>query len=75
MTKEEILNYNLDVDGVWWRDERTSSQVFCAMDEYAKQEAIGFYMFGVTWAFKLEGKETFTPDEIYGIYLKSKSTN
>jgi len=42
------------------------------MEEYAKQEAIEFYKFGVTRAFNLNEKETLSIDEVYTLYEQSK---
>lgn len=49
---------------------------FVEMETYAsiksREDAIGFYKYAVTRAFKLEEKETLSPNEIYDLYQQSK---
>lgn len=40
------------------------------VESYAEEMSIGFYMWAVTEAFKLDKKETRTPGELYQQYLK-----
>lgn len=69
MTKEEILD---DITVMPSVDYITRKATFKAMDEYAEQEAIGFYVWGITRAFHLDAAEKRSIKELYQLYLKSK---
>lgn len=72
-SKEDILYKHLD--GVKFSDDDDKAiydeSVYDAMDEHAKNIAIGFYMWAVTEAFKLDKPETRTPEELFTQYIKT----
>jgi hypothetical protein len=80
MTKEEILNQRqLSISCGDFRD----SEIFIAMEEYAKQEAIGFAKFTMDKTLQdcntddkwtLEYFSEITDEQLYKLYLKSKTT-
>ena len=87
MTKQEILDAEIEKIKDYWPVFELSEHedaVLKAMDEYAKQECIGFDMwqmknywqynvvegFYFRWDIKIE--ERATPEQLYDKFLKSK---
>ena len=78
MTKEEILEAAIQkydcvikVDDGFSIIDMKREAVIEAMDEYANTTSKNFYIWAVTRAFNLTGKETLSVDELFDLYIQS----
>jgi len=71
MTKEEIAE--IETMGIFDAHELGITGLANAMDIYAEQEAINFYVWAVTRAFKLGTAEKLSTKQLYQLYIQSKN--